>query len=74
MAGFEVITEGGSSSLSHPALRSVYPDDSVLVASDVQERLAEAMSSGMRAGVVRNVRILLEAATRSAWGPVTLVG
>jgi len=39
-------------------------DDSVLVIIDVQERLAAAMSPGVRAGVVRNARILLEAATR----------
>lgn len=38
-------------------------DNSVLVIIDVQERLAAAMSPGVRAGVMRNVSILLKAAT-----------
>jgi len=38
--------------------------DSVLVIVDLQERLAAAMNPAASATVVRNVRILLEAATR----------
>ncbi len=38
--------------------------DSVLVIVDLQERLAAAMVPAVRAGVIRNARILLEAATR----------
>jgi nicotinamidase-related amidase len=38
--------------------------DSVLVIVDLQERLAAAMVPAARTGVIRNVRILLEAATR----------
>ena len=38
--------------------------DSVLVIIDLQERLAAAMVPASRTGVIRNVRILLEAATR----------
>ena len=38
--------------------------DSVLVIIDFQERLAAAMSPQVRAGVLQNIRLLLEAATR----------
>lgn len=38
--------------------------DSVLVIIDLQERLAAAMNPAVRASVIRNVRILLGAATR----------
>lgn len=38
--------------------------DSVLVIIDVQERLAAAMRPAVRADVIRNICILLEAATR----------
>jgi len=38
--------------------------DSVLVIIDLQERLAAAMVPAARTGVIRNTRILLEAATR----------
>ena len=38
--------------------------DSVLVIVDLQERLAAAMVPAARTGVIRNTRILLEAATR----------
>jgi nicotinamidase-related amidase len=38
--------------------------DSTLVLIDVQERLAAAMAPAARAGVIRNARILLEAAAR----------
>lgn len=38
--------------------------DSVLIIIDVQERLAGAMEPAAREGVIRNARILLDAATR----------
>jgi nicotinamidase-related amidase len=38
--------------------------ESVLVIIDLQERLAAAMAPAARTGVIRNTRILLEAATR----------
>jgi nicotinamidase-related amidase len=38
--------------------------DSVLVIIDLQERLAAAMVPALQMGVIRNVRIMLEAATR----------
>jgi nicotinamidase-related amidase len=38
--------------------------DSVLVIVDLQERLAAAMNPAVRASVIRNVRILLQAASR----------
>jgi len=38
--------------------------DSVLAIVDLQERLAAAMDAAVRASVIRNVRILLEAGTR----------
>ena len=39
-------------------------NDSVLVIIDLQERLAAAMSPAVRGGVIRNARLLLEAARR----------